>query len=315
MQSQLSSEFSNLNLTPNIPNTTDLSLSEISRHNNDGPNSNVNSFLSRKTTRKAQNSREWTKEEERMLLKLNEVYPHNWRQISRLLKTKTPIQCSYKYEKISTESMVEKFSRREDIILIELVSKFGTNWEKISSLMQQKYRADSLRRRYFEKLLPGLAMEKNKKDNNEDCSDTIRPMNNKSDFLYPNSYESETVSLPSLLSHNKKVLFTVQSENLTNISGEMLTKSNQTLRRIYKRLIQIYQIVINLDYSKHSVVKALLIEKKKELCLQVKNFKFKFNIIKVLRIMNELEDTIKFAKAKIHLYLDHNKNNVLHSPV
>ena len=314
MQSQLSSELSNLNPTSNILNINDLSLSDISKTKNDG--TNVNSFLSKKTTRKAQNSREWTKDEERMLLKLNEVYPHNWRQISRLIKTKTPIQCSYKYEKISTESKADKFSRREDIILIELVNKFGKNWEKISSLMQQKYRADSLRRRYFEKLLPGLAMENNKKDNNDDCNDSIRPMNNKSDFLYPNSYESETVSLPSLLSHNhKKVLFTVQSENLTNISGEMLTKSNQILRRIYKRLIQIYQIVINLDYSKHSVVKALLIEKKKELCLQVKNYKFKFNVIKVLRIMNELEETIKFAKAKIHLYLDHNKNNVLHSPV
>ena len=314
MQSQLSSELSNLNPTSNILNINDLSLSDISKTKNDG--TNVNSFLSKKTTRKAQNSREWTKDEERMLLKLNEVYPHNWRQISRLIKTKTPIQCSYKYEKISTESKADKFSRREDIILIELVNKFGKNWEKISSLMQQKYRADSLRRRYFEKLLPGLAMESNKKDNNDDCNDSIRPMNNKSDFLYPNSYESETVSLPSLLSHNhKKVLFTVQSENVSNISGEMLTKSNQILRRIYKRLIQIYQIVINLDYSKHSVVKALLIEKKKELCLQVKNYKFKFNVIKVLRIMNELEETIKFAKAKIHLYLDHNKNNVLHSPV
>lgn len=110
MQSQLSSELSNLNPTSNILNINDLSLLDISKTKNDG--TNANSFLSKKTTRKAQNSREWTKDEERMLLKLNEVYPHNWRQISRLIKTKTPIQCSYKYEKISTESKADKFSRR-----------------------------------------------------------------------------------------------------------------------------------------------------------------------------------------------------------
>ena len=126
MQSQLSNELSNITETPNTININDISSSEF-KNKNEEAISNSNSFLSKKTSRKAQNSREWTKEEERMLLKLNEVYPHNWRQISRLIKTKTPIQCSYKYEKISSESRADKFSRREDIILIELVNKYGKN--------------------------------------------------------------------------------------------------------------------------------------------------------------------------------------------
>ena len=61
--------------------------------------------------------------------------------------------------------------------------------------------------------------------------------------------------------------------------------------------------MINLDYSNHSFIKSLLIEKKKELCLQVKNYKFKFNIYKILNKMRELEDTIEFAKTKITFYL------------
>lgn len=121
--------------------------------------SSQNSFLSKKQCRKPQNNREWTKEEEKLLLKLNETYPHNWRQISRLIKTKTPIQCSYKFEKLSSESKIAKFSRREDIILIELVNKYGKNFEIISKIMNNKYSKESLKRRYFEKLLPGIAKE------------------------------------------------------------------------------------------------------------------------------------------------------------
>ena len=109
--------------------------------------SSQNSFLSKKQCRKPQNNREWTKEEEKLLLKLNETYPHNWRQISRLIKTKTPIQCSYKFEKLSSESKIAKFSRREDIILIELVNKYGKNFEIISKIMNNKYSKESLKRR------------------------------------------------------------------------------------------------------------------------------------------------------------------------
>ena len=61
------------------------------------PFSSSISFLTLKRKRKPQNSRDWTNDEEVQLLKYNELYPHNWRQISRLLKTKTPIQCSYKF--------------------------------------------------------------------------------------------------------------------------------------------------------------------------------------------------------------------------
>lgn len=339
MQSQLSNESPKFNYFLSFDSETDLSFSDFNQPLTPIEFSPQNSFLGKKQERKTQSNREWTQEEERLLIKLNESFPHNWRQISRLIKTKTPIQCSYKYEKISSDSKNTKFTRREDIILIELVSKYGKNWDTISQLMNNKYSKVSLKRRYFEKLLPGLTKEisENKKLIG-DCND----FNNEISIALNNNYvssqsntsesESQTNSPLSLsLSTNsfnsaqeakedsstnkeKKQLFIIQEETPYPMNEQLLSKLNQALRRLYKRLIQIYQILINLDYSNHSVTKALLIEKKRELCLQVKNYKFKFNTYKILKKMQELEDTIKFAKTKINIYLDVN-SLVSHSPV
>lgn len=112
------------------------------------------------------------------------------------------------------------------------------------------------------------------------------------------NFLNQSISMNSKINTSKK-LFTIQTSKNYQINESLLAKSNQILRRLYKKLIQIYQILINLDYSNHSFIKSLLIEKKKELCLQVKNYKFKFNIYKILNKMRELEDTIEFAKTKI----------------
>lgn len=335
MQSQLSNESSKLNSLLSFDSETDLSISDFNQTFTPVDISSQNSFLGKKQERKSQSNREWTQEEEKLLLKLNESFPHNWRQISRLIKTKTPIQCSYKFEKISSDSKNTKFTRREDIILIELVSKYGKNWDIISQLMNNKYSTFSLRKRYFEKLLPGITKEisENKKIIG-DCNELSMALNNNYVSSQGNTSESESQTNSPLslsLSTNsfnsiqevkdestnikeKKQLFIIQEETAYPMNEQLLSKSNQALRRLYKRLIQIYQILINLDYSNHSVTKALLIEKKRELCLQVKNYKFKFNTYKILKKMNELENTIKFAKTKIKIYLDVN-SLVSHSPI
>ena len=308
-------------------------------------------FLKRK--RKPQNSREWTTEEELQLIKLNELYPHNWRQISRQLKTKTPIQCSYKFEKISSESKIAKFTRREDIILIELVNKIGKNWDAISTTMHNKYSKEALKRRYFEKLLPGIAREFSEiqsKEIKNDYNDTkinisinndyvFLPCNHCSTNVKDNSIFSFSYSIinspstpnktqsPSLMINNgsdslsqsllstepnnerNKRLFIIEKDREIAINDELMQKQNQILRRLYKRLIQIYQIMINLDYSDQSLTKASLLERKKILCIQVKNYKFKFNVSTVFSKMRELEETIDFARKKINYYLDINKYN------
>ena len=337
-------------LSSPITNTTNKSPMST-RTTQTIPFSSNNSFLKRK--RKPQNSREWTNEEELQLIKLNELYPHNWRQIARLLKTKTPIQCSYKFEKLSSESKIAKFTRREDIILIELVNKIGKNWDAISKAMHNKYSKEALKRRYFEKLLPGIAKEFSemqskeiKKDYNgnkinisinndyvyfpcKHCSTNVK-VNSIISFSYsiinspftPNKKQNQSLminngcdsSSQSLLStepnnERSKRLFIIEKDREFAINEELMQKQNQILRRLYKRLIQIYQVMISLEYSDQSISKATLIERKKELCIQVKNYKFKFNVSTVFSKMHELEETIDFARKKINYYLDINKYN------
>ena len=126
-----------------------------------------------------------------------------------------------------------------------------------------------------------------------------------------NGCDSSSQSLLSTEPNNErsKRLFIIEKDREFAINEELMQKQNQILRRLYKRLIQIYQIMINLDYSDQSLTKASLLERKKILCIQVKNYKFKFNVSTVFSKMRELEETIDFARKKINYYLDINKYN------
>ena len=116
MQSQLSNESPKFNYFLSFDSETDLSFSDFNQPLTPIEFSPQNSFLGKKQERKTQSNREWTQEEERLLIKLNESFPHNWRQISRLIKTKTPIQCSYKYEKISLNHCCPETTHMEQLM-------------------------------------------------------------------------------------------------------------------------------------------------------------------------------------------------------
>ena len=296
--------------------------------------------LEKKRKRKPQNSREWTSDEEELICEYNKIYPHNWRHISRLLKTKTPIQCSYKFEKMFSEIKVEKFTRREDIMLIELVRENGNKWDLISKAFNGRYSKEVLKKRYYEKLLLGIVKESElntqKKDSLVEKSNDGLNREIQKNIIISNETDSKTLSTVSLtqsnefnsfLSHNNKdtilskspmmkfvegnalskkkkpQLFFIHKEKAKSISEVGLERHNQILRRAYKRLIQLYKIMISLHCDSGDIDLEMMNRKRKEMCLQVKNYKFKFDEIKIYCKMLEIEQIINYAREKIMDYL------------
>jgi len=77
----------------------------------------------------------------------------NWKKISQKLKTKSPQQCSYRYHQILLKKNIKKFSRVEDILIIELYEKHGENWDVILKSFPGRHKQELIER-YFNKLNP-----------------------------------------------------------------------------------------------------------------------------------------------------------------
>jgi hypothetical protein len=79
---------------------------------------------------------------------------HNWKKLARNFNNKTPQQVSYRYNKL-LQSEKKKWSRNEDITLIELVELYGKDWKAIAIKMPGR-KIDDIRERFQFKLDPNL---------------------------------------------------------------------------------------------------------------------------------------------------------------
>ena len=82
----------------------------------------------------------------------------NWKKISKVLKTKSPQQCVYRFKKLITKSLNVKWIRSEDIKLIELIENFGYDWDLFTKLLNKP--KDAIINRYKTKLDPKLKRSK-----------------------------------------------------------------------------------------------------------------------------------------------------------
>ena len=139
---------------------------EISIQNKEKTNNSKSTF--NKISTKLDNSKRfWSKKEDSLLLNyiLNNK-SKNWKKISEHIKTKTSQQCSYRYGKLISDMNKKKWSRKEDIKLIELHESYGSDWFSISQFFNNKNQRD-VEFRYKEKLDPNVKMtEFTKKEDN-----------------------------------------------------------------------------------------------------------------------------------------------------
>jgi hypothetical protein len=89
----------------------------------------------------------------------------NWKKISKILKNKSPQQCSYRYNKLII-SEKRKWTRNEDIMLLDLHESLGPNWIEISLRLPGRTPED-IQERFEDKLNPCLKRSKFEKEEDE----------------------------------------------------------------------------------------------------------------------------------------------------
>ena len=82
-------------------------------------------------------TKNWTKDEDKLLLKLVESYGFNWTEISQSFPNKTMQQVSERYSKVLDPNLVKgNWTRFEDETIINFVAESGPkNWTKLASIL------------------------------------------------------------------------------------------------------------------------------------------------------------------------------------
>jgi hypothetical protein len=93
-------------------------------------------------------NKKWTPEADSKLITLvTNSRKRDWKVIGSLLN-KTSSQCSYRYSKLTNILRKSKWSRKEDLQLLELVELYSENWHYIQTKMPQKS-VEDIRLRYI----------------------------------------------------------------------------------------------------------------------------------------------------------------------
>lgn len=101
----------------------------------------------------------WSKKEDSQLLSfIQEKSNKNWKLISDFIKSKTPQQCAYRYGKLMADLNKKKWTRKDDIKLLDLIEVYGFNWKRLAQFYEDRNDVD-LEFRYREKLNPNISNE------------------------------------------------------------------------------------------------------------------------------------------------------------
>lgn len=114
-----------------------------------------------------ENKRKWTEEEDAFLINyVQETGSRNWKKMTSFLPNKTPQQCAYRYDKLVKNMNKLKWSRNDDILLMELIDAYGQNWNMIVQHMPGRS-IPEVQERFTKKLDPNLKRCKFDKEEDE----------------------------------------------------------------------------------------------------------------------------------------------------
>ena len=186
------------------------------------------------------NKRIWTKTEDEMLLDFMKKTNNsrNWKKISDILKTKTPQQCTYRYNKLIEEITNRKWTRTEDIKLIELIEVHGHNWKLISSYFDGRL-AQDIEARFTKKLDPNLKKSKFTEEEDELLIQLHTKLGNQW-YEIASYFKNRTVLMIknrfyTFLRRRMKNYNSIENESSNNLSNETLSnnKSNNSDKYSY----------------------------------------------------------------------------------
>ena len=99
----------------------------------------------------------WSISEDKLLLEIHQKTKKNvWIISSKLIKTKSPLECKKRFRKINTLLKKGRWTQEEDEKLTILTSKFGKNWILFSKIFKNRS-TEQIRIRYSEYLVRKLS--------------------------------------------------------------------------------------------------------------------------------------------------------------
>jgi hypothetical protein len=105
---------------------------------------------------KIKNKKKWTKEDDKLLLKLAEQFEaKNWKRISACFSKRSALQCFSRYKRIRPGLVHGCWKKEDDAKIIELVNTYGKSWSKISKVFRSR-NGKQIRDRYLNVLDPNI---------------------------------------------------------------------------------------------------------------------------------------------------------------
>jgi hypothetical protein len=90
-------------------------------------------------TTKIKKHKNWTKEEDKLLLEVALKYKEkSWTKVAECFKDKNPAQCRARFKRIRPGIVKGPWTKEEDMRILELVDKHGRNWAMISKTMPSR---------------------------------------------------------------------------------------------------------------------------------------------------------------------------------
>jgi len=108
---------------------------------------NINSLRFKKIS----NYKDWTKEEDDLLIYITNNIGSKWKFISKYFPKRNIYEVYNRYFRINPSLKKGRFSKEEDEIIIESLKTFGKNWAKIAKLLTNRT-SKQIRSRFVNKL-------------------------------------------------------------------------------------------------------------------------------------------------------------------
>ena len=122
----------------------------------------------------------WTIEQDLIILNFvkSSVKKVDWEKLSCQIKNKNKFQCYRRYLTINPTIKKGKWTKEEDIMLIDLVQKHGKVWSSVAKIFENRT-AKQIENRYENNLNPSIKKDKFKKEEDELIMKLFNFFNNK----------------------------------------------------------------------------------------------------------------------------------------
>lgn len=185
----------------------------------------------------------WTEEEDRDLLCLLQKYGKNWSLISKHMNSRSGKQIRDRYlNTLDPHISKDKFTEKEDRIILKFYSQFGTSWSKIAKFFPKRT-GDMIKNRFYS----SLRKKGSSKDHKFDDLEINATILAREEEICKDTTESESSSILTREEKNKNRISTGASKH-----SKISTPNVQSFEPRQSAAKPVKPAIANLNFSSNS---------------------------------------------------------------